>query len=143
MRRGLSLLEVVLAIAILATAYVPLAELWSFTTDAAIQSRAHLLALQLSRNLFEVFESRTDTVLAALDDRGISADVLANAEVRSALTGGAPQTEELLKSGRFRMPVTVTRRVGSLRGLMRIEMTIQWEEEGHVRQLRHARLFDL
>ncbi|MBI4863263.1 MAG: hypothetical protein HY815_23810 [Candidatus Riflebacteria bacterium] len=139
---GASLVEAVLAILILSVAYLPLAELFHMTSQQTIKSRNHLVAQHLASDLFELYRVKENAILKALSGSGLlkTDDLLASAEVRSLLTGGARPIEDVIAFGTFKMAVEIERSVDGRTGLDRIETTVEWLEDGQRRSRTYARL---
>ena len=140
-RSGFSLAEAMLALLILAVAYIPLSELYRMTTAQTIKSRNVLLARQLAQNLFEVYRMRSNLLLNTIAPSNLETpDLLADAEWRERLTGKAPEIEDVLKFAGFKMAVKVTLPDKDVFGLDFVDVTISWKEGGHDRSRRFARL---
>jgi hypothetical protein len=142
MRRGFSLLEAVIALFIIATSYVSIAQLFQITRAETIASRNRVLAQHLATNLFEAYRVKLSTVLRALKGRPVksSEDVLADGAMRTLLTRDVTELTELVKAARFRMKVEVERGYAGQPRLDRVQVEVTWEEGGRSRSARHVRL---
>jgi hypothetical protein len=140
--RGVSLVEAVVALAILAFAYIPLAQLFHITSAETVKSRNELVAQQLASNLFELYRVKGDTILGALTGTGTmtSPDVLAVPKVRELLTGAAKETDDVVRFSSMKMKVTIVREIDEKLGLDRIDATLEWQEDGRAKKRTYARL---
>ena len=140
-RAGFSLIEVLLALAVLLVAVVAVLGLLGITTQQTVGTRDHLLASHLAASLFETYRGRPSAVLGHLTGPGPSAaDFLATPAARELLTARAPEIEEDLKAAGFTMQVKLQRDYGGHVDLDRIDITLEWNEEGRRVRQTYARL---
>lgn len=141
-RQAFSLGEVMLALLVMAVAYIPLAELYRLTTAQTIKSRNVLLAQHMAQNVFEVYRMRCNDLLFVLSGTTTltTADLLADQGWKDRLTGKAPEVEGVLKMADFKIAVTVKSADQNVFGLDHVELEMTWKEGGHEHERTFARL---
>ena len=141
MRRAFSLVEVLIATGVLLVALVAILGLFGVTTQQTIGTRYHLLASHLASSLFETYRGRPTAVLDQLPAATLTVpDFLAVPAARDLLTARAPEIEDDLKAAGFTMQVKVERDFGGNLDLDRLDMTLEWSEEGRRVRQAYARL---
>lgn len=130
MRRGLTLIEMVVAILVAVVLYVAVADLLRLLRMKVDLSRHHLAAQSLATALFEAATSRADLI----SGRGVP-DALADAQLKNILTGGAKGLETMLRAAQFKVAVARRTSVGKRQGLEELKVTITWKE-GHADRTR-------
>jgi Tfp pilus assembly protein PilV len=128
-RRGVSLVETLVAVVLLVAVLVPVLSLMHTSTAQLVQSRDHLIAEQLARTLIETYPLAPGRFGSALEgDAAECDDLLKFDQARRALTGGRADVDALLLASAFTMKVTVARGEGGHAGLGRVEAVIAWSE---------------
>lgn len=141
-RRGFNLVEACLAILILASVYLPLSQVFHVSTAGTISSRNHLVAQHLASNFFELYRVKKDVLLRPMSGAPVLTvtDLLGDQAAHELLTARAPAIENTLKYAGFTMKVEVERSVEGKIGLDRLEVRMDWKEDGHPCTRTHARL---
>lgn len=138
-RSALTLAEAALCIAVLAVAYLPLAELYRMTAAQTVKSRNALIAQSMAQTVFEVYKMRPNDLLYALSGDA-TPDLLTDTGWRERLTAKAREVEGVVKVAEMKLSVRVNPADPQVVGLDRVDLTFSWKEGGHEISRRFARL---
>lgn len=139
---GLTLVEALVGVLILVVGFLALASVSSTSAAMARQACDRLLARQLALSVIGLHRRRPDMVRPAEGETAprVRSDWLTDEAARTALTSGDGELEKQLGARRYRIESKVEAAIDGLDRLDRLDVQVQWMEEGRGRAIRFVRL---